>query len=164
MISPRALTLWPEWAWAIESLDKRVENRTWPIPPAMIGATVYLHAGSEAPASVHRQRREQVQQMAARAGWFPPPWDLFSSGPRVGTMKHNDGRVALGAICQGMRVGGIIGKMRFLACDPPGQGDLTGWRAPEQFGWRFEYEGLPFPVPHKGALGFWTPTVVVGRA
>ena len=42
MADLRALTLWPEWAWAIHHLDKRVENRGWPIPA---GEWFALHAG-----------------------------------------------------------------------------------------------------------------------
>jgi hypothetical protein len=51
--------------------------------------------------------------------------------------------------------GALIGVLRFVGCDAPHEGDLGGWRAPEQFGWRFEFEPLPKPIAARGALGFW---------
>ena len=42
----RALTLWPEWAWAVCHLGKNVENRSWPIPRGMVGETIAIHAGA----------------------------------------------------------------------------------------------------------------------
>lgn len=43
----RALTLWPEWAWAICHLGKRIENRTWPVPSWMRGEQLAIHAGGQ---------------------------------------------------------------------------------------------------------------------
>lgn len=41
----KALTIWPEWAWAIRWLGKDVENRTWHPPKSIIGKRIALHAG-----------------------------------------------------------------------------------------------------------------------
>lgn len=41
----RALTLWPEWAWAICHLGKDVENRPYPPPDDMRGRLMAIHAG-----------------------------------------------------------------------------------------------------------------------
>jgi len=41
----KALTLWPEWAWAIIHLGKDVENRTWHPPKNILGQRIALHAG-----------------------------------------------------------------------------------------------------------------------
>ncbi len=41
----RALTIRQPWAAAIAHGPKRIENRTRPIPPAHVGATVLIHAG-----------------------------------------------------------------------------------------------------------------------
>lgn len=41
----RAVSLWPEWVYAILHLNKRVENRSWPAPPKFIGQRIALHAG-----------------------------------------------------------------------------------------------------------------------
>jgi hypothetical protein len=161
-VTPPALTLWYEWAFAVSKLDKRVENRTWNLPPAMIGATVYLHAGAEASKPVRKRRAKEVVQMAERAGWRVI-WKV------VETYRIDvEGRMVKGNVVVpltgGRAYGCIIGKMTFTGCDAPGEGDLTGWRVPELYGWRFEYEPLMDAIPQKGALGFWRPTVAVEGA
>lgn len=42
----KALTLWRPWAWALFH-GKPVENRPWPLPPAMIGQVTAIHAGKK---------------------------------------------------------------------------------------------------------------------
>lgn len=41
----RALTLWPENAWAVCHLGKDVENRPYPPPDGMLGQLMAIHAG-----------------------------------------------------------------------------------------------------------------------
>lgn len=41
----RAVSLWPEWLYAIMHLNKRVENRSWPAHRKLIGQRIALHAG-----------------------------------------------------------------------------------------------------------------------
>lgn len=150
-MSAVALTLWPQWAWAVHALDKRVENRTWPLPPKMIGQRVYLHAGAASTEETHGWRALAVMQMAQRAGWsgrpspdgFEPPI-LTRGAVNVAVPRR-----------RAVPCSALLGIMRFTACDPPGAGDLTGWRAPDQFGWCFEFEPLARPVLCSGALGFW---------
>lgn len=45
-MSLRALTIYPEWIYAILHLGKDVELRTWPAPKALIGQDLLLHAGA----------------------------------------------------------------------------------------------------------------------
>ncbi len=40
-----ALTLWRPYSWCISHLDKRVENRDWPMPARVLGQRVAIHAG-----------------------------------------------------------------------------------------------------------------------
>lgn len=42
----RALTIRQPWAAAIAHGDKRIENRTKPIPAAHVGTTILIHAGA----------------------------------------------------------------------------------------------------------------------
>ncbi|MFJ2752748.1 hypothetical protein [Streptomyces sp. NPDC087297] len=42
----RALTVRQPWAWALLN-GKAVENRSWPVPAALTGSTVLLHAGKD---------------------------------------------------------------------------------------------------------------------
>lgn len=41
----KALTLHAPWAWAIAHGPKRVENRTWKPPSALLGQRIAIHAG-----------------------------------------------------------------------------------------------------------------------
>ena len=59
----KALTLTPEWAWAVTALDKRVENRTWRPPERMIGQRIAIHAGKARPDI------GAVELMAGCSGW-----------------------------------------------------------------------------------------------
>lgn len=45
----RALTLKPHWAYAVAHMGKRIENRSRPIPEALIGHRVAIHAGATLP-------------------------------------------------------------------------------------------------------------------
>jgi len=41
-----ALTLWPEWAYAVAHLGKDVENRSWAPPPYVFRKRIAIHGGS----------------------------------------------------------------------------------------------------------------------
>ena len=41
----KALTIWQPWAWCIAEGHKSIENRVWPLPPAMLRTRVAIHAG-----------------------------------------------------------------------------------------------------------------------
>lgn len=41
----KALTLWRPWARYVATGEKRIENRPWAPPPAMLGQTFAIHAG-----------------------------------------------------------------------------------------------------------------------
>lgn len=68
-----ALTLHPEWAWAILNLDKRVENRRWPPPPVLTAKRFLLHAGAHlggrpGDRSAH-DGTERMLRATSCAGW-----------------------------------------------------------------------------------------------
>ena len=50
----RALTVLQPWADCICGLGKRVENRTWPPPNALIGQRIAIHAGKGFDSKGHR--------------------------------------------------------------------------------------------------------------
>lgn len=54
----RALTIKPHFAHAIAFLAKRIENRAKPIPPALLGERIAIHAGASLPAGWANQLRE----------------------------------------------------------------------------------------------------------
>lgn len=40
-----AITLWPEWAYAVAHLGKNIENRTWEPPDGLLGQMIAIHGG-----------------------------------------------------------------------------------------------------------------------
>jgi len=66
----KAVTLWPEWAFAIACFQKRVENRGWFPPDSVIGKTIAIHAGRVLGGGACRDRAMRaVCEMARDAGW-----------------------------------------------------------------------------------------------
>lgn len=151
----KALTLWPEWAWAIDRLDKRVENRDWALP---VGEWIALHAGKNIGGRPGRVAEEEgrvaLAHMAGRAGW-----DALIASDGL-TLGGGDRFVDLDKA--DIVTSAILGAFRVIAADAPNTGDLDGWRVPDAYGNRFEYRPLARSVPCKGAQGLWTvpPDVV----
>src|SRR3990167_9867766 len=59
----KALSLWRPWSWAVLHADKRVENRSWVPPYALLGTWVAIHAA---------QRWDSGGFQDMRAGEFGP--------------------------------------------------------------------------------------------
>lgn len=58
----KALTVFPEWAYAIRFLGKDVENRTWQPPKNIIGRRIALHSGLKVGGrSAPTARSEQIR-------------------------------------------------------------------------------------------------------
>lgn len=158
----RALTLWPEWAWAIHNLDKRVENRGWPIP---LGEWFALHAGKaiggRQGALAEMEGIEGLGEMAERAGWWlssaghvGQSWSITFRRDHASTVAH-DPRCEM-EHANPIRTSAILGLFRVTRHDGPGRGDLGGWRVPDAVGNVLEYQPLTTPIPCKGAQGLWT--------
>lgn len=66
-----ALTLWQPWAHAIAFYGKRIENRTWPPPPWILGRRIAIHAGATLDAEAAEELRflggEGTMPMVTRA-------------------------------------------------------------------------------------------------
>lgn len=167
----QALTLWPEWAWAIdlpEKLAKRVECRGYELP---IGAWVYLHAGKHIGGRPGRPSLEgglrAVERMARDAGLQSATLLDYRDGGAllVGGSAHLFGaleRVPI-ALSHAERrpiiTSAILGKFRVLRVLSPGVVEDTdgvrGWKVADSYGNVFEYQRLNQPVPCKGAPGLW---------
>lgn len=158
----RALTLWPEWAWAIHNLDKRIENRDWAIPT---GEWFALHAGKAvggrqgAPAEM--EGIEGLGYMAERAGWSLSFTGAVGKSWSIVFRRDNESTVAHDPRCEmeranPIRTSAIVGLFRVTRNDQPGRGDLEGWRVPDAVGNVLDYRPLTSPVPCKGAQGLWT--------
>lgn len=154
-LSPlRALTLWPEWAFAVDKLSKRVENRTWRIPT---GEWFAMHAGKhpggcpgfeaayDADVAVRFMARDAGWRVSVTSGTLRTSRVTFSRPGRLVEWNVYDSPTSA-----------ILGLFRVTRHDQPGRGDLGGWRVPDSVGNVFDYRPLPTPVSCKGARGLWT--------
>lgn len=150
LFSGRALTVRNPWPFAIHHLDKGApgigcENRVKPPPAWLVGPDapfVAMHTGA------HRATRAELillEGQARAAGWevFFLSGDLtvYRKGEREITRHDSDSMISL-----------IPGVFRILSVDAPGEGDLTGWRFPDQYGYRIDYRPLPVPIPCVGSI------------
>lgn len=157
----RALTCYPHWAHSIAWLGKRIENRTRPIPAALVGQRVAIHAG----ATLDEVRDARVIGDALRAG---PRWALdlaayphvLLDGPFVGR-KGFDPRwripttraiVAVATLCEP-----FVSAADWRA-DGARLDELPPWADPHaRYWWALsEVRPLAEPVPvRRGQLGLW---------
>ncbi len=159
-----ALTLWPEWAWAITHLDKRVENRS-PAFAAQIARRVgdgwlAIHAGKSIGGRPGKGATKNglfgVKNMALRT-----IWDCYSYPGTFGFVPQDDLRapqvtltadtVSTSAIVALARIGEVL---------PPGV--KAPWKVTESAAIQLsDVVVLPEPIRCKGAQGLWTvPTEI----
>lgn len=136
-----ALTLWPEWAWAICHAGKRVENRTWhPGARLAVGARLAIHAGA------HIGGRPGADVASDAVDVVMAMWE--TGGP----LRSNDERRRLAA-CQRSSIVAVA------TIDVYDQEQRTWWDVPGQWHWRLrDIQVLDTPIPHRGAQGLWTPS------
>lgn len=154
----QAITLWPEWAWAICHLDKMVENRTWPPPKAVVGTRIAIHAGAHVGGRKGEPARREgtgaMLSMAVRAGWtlsevFVREHEQFielrKGAPPV--VEFTPSAIVTSA---------IVAHALLARIDEPQEvGEHGGWYIGE-YGWRLEdVVVLPEPIPMQGAQGLW---------
>lgn len=138
----KALTLWPEWAWAICHLGKNVENRSWVIPPGLYA----LHAGKRFGG---RGQHPRDKQYAA---------DVLFHNARSESLTEEQTDRLYKLKPDAIPFGSIVGVIRVTGHTP--SNDI-----PEHLAWHDGYSianhlelvhALPTPIPCKGALGLWT--------
>lgn len=139
----RALTLWPEWAWAVAHLGKDVENRGWAPPFYILGQRIAIHAGrhvgGKSGAAAYRAGTDCVRAAAMAAGLDPSPLADWLNE------MHRDLCAATSAVVAVARVEYSLG------ISPP-----SLWAEPGQRHWRLgDVVTLPRPVPCRGAQGLW---------
>lgn len=133
----RALTLHPEWAWAIVHLDKRVENRSWRPPESVIpdGARFAIHAGSRIGGRDGDtfEALAEVMLAAREAGWeheqVGAGWTLTKGGRSVALTEA----AVLGV------AGRVVAIAALREILPPREGigdePHPAWKVPGQYGW-----------------------------
>lgn len=130
-----ALTLWPEWAYAITHLGKDVENRDWErLPTWLTGRYLAIHAGAHiggrAAKVATKEGLDAVAFMARRAGL---------------DVRVSPSKVVTSAIVAVVKVGKV------------GQVE-SPWAVPDA--WQIGFDRvvvLREPVVCKGAQKLWTP-------
>jgi hypothetical protein len=139
----RALTLWPEWAWAVAHLGKDVENRGWAPPFWVLGQQIAIHAGrhvgGKPGARYYLAGTDAVREMAVRAGLDPGPLADWLN------KLHRE-------LCETTSVVVAVARVEAeCARYAP-----SGWAVPGQHHWRLhDVVALPRPVPCRGAQGLW---------
>lgn len=146
-----ALTLWPEWAFAIAHLGKSVENRS-PRFAAQIAKRVgsgwlAIHAGVKRPADF---------TAVAFMAWGADPTIHFDvrgsyrapTVAQIGDITITDDVLTRRAIVALVKLGDVL---------PPGI--TAAWKVDDSAALPFtDVFVLAEPIPCKGAQGLWTPT------
>lgn len=140
----RALTLWPEWAWAIHALDKRVENRSWRIPRGWVAIHAGAHLGGRPGVPALLEAMRALATMSLRAGW--------QVSEREGFALHKRGRAVCVPTVATWTTRAILGLAHFDGTLPRG-----GWSVPGAMANHIDdYIPLPDPLPCGGAQGLWS--------
>lgn len=138
----RALTLWQPMAWAIAEGHKPVENRSWPLPPDMIGARFAVHAGKK----------------------YDPEWaSMIRSTFGLDVPPKND--IALGAVIAVATFRGCLDDEEVRMLNAEGLAELgmpaeamdsvTAWFSGPYGFLVADIQRLSTPVPCRGFQGFW---------
>lgn len=149
----RALTLWPEWAYAIVHLGKRVENRGWMPRTTLIGQPLAIHAG-KAIGGGGRDPRIDVGAMLQIASDAGHRWD----GKRIGDLRGPQYNRLLDEVIAGIRAmsSAVVCISTLAGVLPKRPRNFHGYHAPDSYGWKLENViVLQEPVTVKGARGLW---------
>lgn len=136
----KALTLWPEWAFAIARYGKDGENRTWRLWSSLIGQPLAIHAGMRP--IINPESAESVRSDELWA--FKQTLNSIAIPPEIrGTWREID------------QIRGRI--VAVVTCGEPTQRYSSPWSANDgQWFWPFtSVRVLPEPVPCRGAQGLW---------
>jgi hypothetical protein len=143
----RALTLWPEWAWAITQLGKDVENRDWKPSRTILapGDWLAIHAGAVlGGGNPSRKATEAALQKVAESYLFA---NNFAPLPELATKPTLSAIVAL---------------VRYSGADGANPG---GWAVPGAYHWRWDRMiTLATPIPCRGERDLWpVPEAIVAQ-
>jgi hypothetical protein len=138
----KALTLWPEWAWAIVHLGKNVENRSWVIPPGLYCLHAGMRFGGRGKHPAHKRYAHSVLFHNARSESLTE-----EQTDRLYKLTPDD-----------IPFGSIVGVIRVTGHTHPN--DVTvrlGWHDRNSVANHIELVSvLPTPIPCRGKLGLWT--------
>lgn len=147
----RALTLWPEWAYAICYLGKDIENRGWPPPPNL--SRFCIHAGKNI-GGTGREIESDVGimlQIASDAGYR---WD----GKAMRDFTYREYLSLVDRVVADIRAmsSSLVCAVRLDGVLPKRPQNMDGWHAPDSYGWKLADVKRFDPIPCKGMQGLWT--------
>lgn len=155
----KAITLWPEWAWAICNLGKDVENRTWKPPRTLgIGDRFCIHAGQSIGGenTTNRDRiRNSMENMIEISS--KSNWQGSSDGHSI-SMKNNEKQISIRKKINNINKGFIVAVVTLEDILVPGYADPSKnlWWAGGVYGWKLSgVKVLPLPVRCMGKQGLW---------
>jgi len=148
-----ALSLHPEWAFAVAQLDKRIENRSRMMPRTHAGRRFAIHAGACVGGRTIKAARLRgcvaMLEAAVSAGWSVSDGRMtLSKGDRLVTLD-SAASIATSAIVATAIVRAVLDRTP-TPTEP--------WHVAGEYGYVLEeVEVLPVPIPAApGALGFWS--------
>lgn len=152
----KALTIWPEWCWAMRCLGKNVENRTWS-PPLNRGTTIAIHAGAHlggkarGPAAI-TEVFGPVQESAEGARW--KVWCEPAENKIRAYHLDRSGSEEVGIFS--IPRGAVVGMATYSGLLQGGDGLVPWWDGPPHYGWMLsDFVWLARPVPCRGSQGLW---------
>ena len=177
----KVLTTWPEFAFAISDLDKRIENRTWLPPEGVIRTWIGIHAGKHlggrAGKVAMKEGVDALIEQASSNGWvsvwvrdtlkFYRPGDM--TDPKAFSIEDvpKSGIVAL-AFLESVTRKDVVTEMEVpgSSLDPgePNYHYTAPWGFRDRFHWRFSSVlTLDKPVPCNGKQGLWEACDEIGK-
>ncbi|MGE4297012.1 MAG: hypothetical protein AB7E47_03195 [Desulfovibrionaceae bacterium] len=150
LVGMRALSIMQPWAGlivlsAVDGMFKRVENRTWPAPAAMLGRRFVIHASArpDPDCREYGPRGAAIDVIADQIAWC------------AASISSKRFDAALARIPHAFACGAILGTAVLSGCT---QDDTDPWAMPKREHWHLgDVQALlSGPIPYKGALGFWT--------
>jgi hypothetical protein len=154
----KALTIWPEWAWAICQIEKDVENRTWTPPSSVIGQRIAIHAGKNIGGRYNPPNAAAnfglVAEMAVHAGIELRP--IYRLGVAIGFSWYRceNGNVKeMNQFFASLPTGGVVATAKISGWS---KSSSSPWAVPGQVHWQLEeVQVLPQRIPCRGAQGLW---------
>lgn len=140
----RALSIQQPWASLIIIGAKRIETRSWPCPPHLLGETIAIHASQRFPMDAQYLCLTQPFLKALDAAGHAEPELTLPRGAVLGTAR----------IVACVRTEELldIARARPLSEQERAFGDYR----PGRWGWILgDVKRFETPVPAKGALGLW---------
>ena len=159
-MNPLALTLYPEMAWAITALSKRVENRPF-APMGIVGKCIAIHAGKYVGGRKGTFSAAEgigvLCKLADRAGW-----EIFADNRKVTVLYTGKGEPPIEIRVDEIPTSAIVAVARVSSID---SGSQAPWSIPGMRHWHLaDVLVLKTPIPCSGKQGLWPVSDEVARA